>query len=192
MSMDRKINWRERPWSELKFAFKIKCVFESCSLCKARNFLCYVFVRETDFSWCPNCLMMWTLLMVGSVCKTSCVWHFPAVGLPLPQVQECRVLQNNLFGVNVNTGDLNTWEKQSSSASTVIPYPCLPTALLILHHVPSRVGGLALAFHSHPHHWMPSAPLPGEVVGQVLAVMSCPAILGSPQPSLTIETSKSV
>lgn len=72
---------------------------------------------------------------------------------------------------------------ERSRVPAVIPCLCLPTPCWSCIHVPSETGDLALACHCHPHHWVPSAALPGEVLGQVLAVMACPATLGSPKPS---------
>lgn len=101
--------WTERLTGEIdpevKYAFKIKCIFESFSLCKARNLLCYVLVRETDFSQCPNCLMMWELLVVGSACQTSCVWPFPALEYPSHSDRSSHSAAGQFICVNGGTED---------------------------------------------------------------------------------------
>lgn len=86
-------NWGGRLWSELKYKFKIKTknIFESCSLCKTRSFLLYVFVREIAFSWYPHCLMTRELLIVDSTCKTisQCV-TFPFLhDYLIPELMKC-------------------------------------------------------------------------------------------------------
>lgn len=114
--------------------------------------------------------------MVGSACRTSCCDTSPAL-----------ISHSDRNGHSA-AGQLIRCSCEYTRHNQILIHEKsrapVPTQSFHVSTSPLKTGDLALACHSHLHQWVHSAPLPGEMVGQVLAVMACPATLESPQPSL--------